>query len=51
MIQGIIVFLIVTLSVIYLSKKFWLQFFSKTESCEGCAIGKSSNVVDLKKPA
>lgn len=51
MFQGLIVFLIVALSVIYLTRKLWRQFFSTTESCEACAIGKTANTVDLKKPA
>jgi uncharacterized protein YpmB len=51
MFQNLIVFLVVIFSAIYLANKLFRQFFSKSESCEGCAIGKSSNSVDLKKPS
>lgn len=49
MFQGIIVFLLVTVSFIYLICKYWRQFFTKTESCDGCAISKKSNLINQKK--
>jgi hypothetical protein len=43
MIQEIIVFLLVVLSLLYLSKVTWIKFFKKENSCDSCAMGKRFN--------
>jgi hypothetical protein len=41
MIQEILVFLTVFAALFFLGRKFYRHFFSKTNSCEGCAVAKS----------
>jgi hypothetical protein len=41
MIQEILVVLTISAALIFLGRKFYRHFFSKTKSCEGCAVAKS----------
>ena len=41
MIQEILVVITVSAALFFLGRKFYRHFFSKTNSCEGCAVVKS----------
>lgn len=41
MIQEILVVITVSAALFFLGRKFYRHFFSKTNSCEGCAVAKS----------
>lgn len=41
MIQEILVILVVIAALFFLGRKFYRHFFSKNNSCEGCAVSKS----------
>ncbi len=43
MIQSILVGIILFISVVYITRRLWKQLFTKSENCEGCAVGKASN--------
>lgn len=36
--QTLIIFLAVGLSLYYLGRKLWKQFFDRESTCEGCAL-------------
>lgn len=42
MLQNIIVYCLVAFSLAYLSNNIWKRYFKKNESCDGCAMNKSS---------
>ncbi len=42
--QSFLVILVTLLALIYLGRSVYKRFFTETEKCEGCAMGKSSQV-------
>lgn len=44
MFQTILVIIICSASLMFLARRFWKQFFTKNEGCEGCAIGKTTTL-------